>query len=86
VGTRCVGKIDHRAKLTEEPFSFRRTKAGDIFISWNGKTVTTLKGKTAATFLAKIDGVNNQDAQLLMAKATGHFKHGTERSSKPKRG
>jgi hypothetical protein len=78
-----VGQIDQRGKLAEEPFSYRRTKAGDVFISWNGESVTTLKGKAAATFLAKIADLDDEKAQLLMAKATGHFKHGNERSSRP---
>ena len=81
-----MGQIDQRGKLAEEPFSFRQTKAGDVFISWNGKTVTTLKGKAATTFLTKIANLDYENAQLLMAKATGHFKHGNERSAKPQRG
>jgi len=81
-----VGQIDRRWRLAEEPFSFRRTKAGDVFISWDGKTVTTLKGKLAAAFLVKIADLDDEKAQLLMAKATGHFKHGNERSAKRARG
>ena len=81
-----MGQIDQRGKLAEEPFSFRQTKAGDVFISWNGKTVTTLKGKAATDFLTKIADLDAEKAQLLMAKATGHFKHGTERPSGPDRG
>ena len=77
-----MSQIDRRGKLAEEPFSFRQTKAGDVFISWNGKTVTTLKGKAALAFLAKIAGLDDEKAQLLMAKATGHFKHGNERPAK----
>lgn len=81
-----MGQIDQRGRLAVEPFSYSRTKAGDVFISWNGKSVTTLKGKAAATFLAKVADLDDPDAQLLMAKATGHFKHGNERPAKPQRG
>ena len=72
-------RIDQRGRLAEEPFAFRVSKEGTVFISWHGKTVTTLKGKRADAFLTKIAGLDSQDAQLVMAKATGHFKHGTER-------
>ena len=72
-------KIDQRDRLAEEPFSFRTTRDGVVFISWRGTVVTTLKGKQATTFLARIDGADVQAAQLAMARATGHFKHGNER-------
>jgi hypothetical protein len=79
-------QIDRRGRLAEEPFEFRATKSGVVFIAWHGKTVKTLKGKAAETFLAKIADLDAGDAQLLMAKATGHFRHGTERPSGPNRG
>jgi hypothetical protein len=78
--------VGQRAKLAEEPVAYRATKGGVVFISWNGKTVTTLKGKPSETFLTRIADANAGDAQLLMAKATGHFKHGTEPPSGPDRG
>ena len=81
-----MAQIDKRGRLDDEPFDFRATKSGVVFISWHGKTVTTLKGKHAETFLARIVGLDASAAQLLMAKATGHFKHGTERPSGPCRG
>jgi hypothetical protein len=74
--------VDRRAVLEGEPFSYRATKSGTVLISWNGKTVTTLKGKPAEAFLAKVEGADTHAAQLVMAKATGHFKHGNERSSR----
>ena len=53
-----------------------------MFISWHGKPVTTLSGEKARRFLADMDGAGRQEAQLIMAKATGHFKHGNEKMSK----
>lgn len=67
-------------KFTEElPFSFQATKNGKVLISWNGKLVTTLVDKDALKFLTRIDEADDQDAQLIMAKATGNFKRGNER-------
>ncbi|MCB0129909.1 MAG: hypothetical protein KDD78_03640 [Caldilineaceae bacterium] len=71
--------IDQRNQLADEPFSYRTTKAGTVFISWQGKQVTVLQGKAAATFLARINGLEGQAAQLIMAKVTGNFKRGNER-------
>ena len=63
----------------DETFSYRETKGGKVFIYWNGKQVTTLKGQPAQKFLARIEGLDHQEAQLAMAKVTGNFKRGNER-------
>lgn len=68
--------------LSDESFSYRATKSGLVQISYQGKTVTTLSGQNASRFLARVSSADSQSAQLAMAKATGHFKHGTERVSK----
>ena len=67
--------------MDEQVFSYRATKDGKVFISWNGKQVTTLKGPKADAFLESIDGADDETAQLLMARVTGNFKRGNERSS-----
>ena len=45
----------------------------------HNKQVMILKGKQAQKFLSKIDGLDGKEAQLVMAKITGNFKHGNER-------
>ncbi|MGB1249908.1 MAG: hypothetical protein ACPG8W_04695 [Candidatus Promineifilaceae bacterium] len=72
-------QIDKRGRLEAEPFDYRTTKNGSVFITFHQKVVTTLKGKSAEKFLKRIDSASAQQAQLIMAKATGHFKHGNER-------
>jgi hypothetical protein len=62
-----------------EVFSYQQTKDGKVFISWQGRTVTTLAGNRAATFMARADGLDSEGLQQLMARATGNFKHGNER-------
>ena len=74
-------EIDRRGKLAEGIFSYRVVKSGTVFISWQGKTVTTLSGKAAERFLSRIDGAGDFEAQLEMARVTGNFKHGNERHS-----
>ena len=72
-----------KPSLGDKPFSYRATQNGRILISYRGRLVTTLAGKTASRFAATIESADSSAAQLAMAKATGHFKHGNERRSKP---
>ena len=75
-----MGKsTDKRGRLKEEVFTYRITKDQTVFLSWHGKQVVTLSGRRAVEFIAKIAGKDGREAQLLMAKVTGHFKHGNER-------
>ncbi len=73
-----MNEIDRRGKLEEEPFSFQATKDGKVFIHWHGKLITTLRGPAAEKFLLSIQDADNQQTQLVMARVTGHFKHGNE--------
>ena len=75
---KAARSIDRRGKLKEDPFSYRVTKDQKIFISWHGRQVTVLSGKRAADFIGDIMDADDDSAQLLMARATGHFKHGNE--------
>lgn len=68
--------------IAETPFSYRSTKNGLVQIAYKGRVVTTLSGAEAAKFFSRIASGDSDAAQLIMAKATGHFKHGNERMSK----
>ena len=74
-----MGAIDKRGILDEEIFTYRVTKDNKVFIAYEGKQVTTLSGKNAETFIAKIQGAEDKAAQLIMAKVTGNFKRGNEK-------
>lgn len=74
--------IDKRGKLDDEVFTYKITKDKKVFISWHGKQVTTLSGSKAEDFIVEIEDAEGKEIQLIMAKATGHFKHGNERMSK----
>ncbi len=71
---------DQRNKLDEEPFDYRVSKDGKVFITWHGKQVLILKDQSARKFLSTIDGLTGKAAQLVLAKITGNFKHGNERA------
>ena len=67
--------------LGDEPFEYRATKDGRVRITFRGRVVTTLAGPAAERFLARAQaaGAEEEALQQLMARATGHFKHGNER-------
>ena len=60
-------------------FDYRTTKDGKVFISYESRDVTTLRGGDAIRFLDRIRAAGHDEAQLAMAKATGNFKRGNER-------
>ena len=67
-----------RGGLDDAPFAYR-TGGGQVFVSWRGRQVTVLKGKSAADFLARAEGLDEAGRQKLMARVTGNFKRGNER-------
>lgn len=71
--------VDARDRFKDEVFTWRATKQGTVFISWQGRIVTTLAGDKARAFLAKVEGLDRRGEQLLLARLTGQFKHGNER-------
>ena len=76
--------IDKRGVLDSEVFTYRATKDGKVFISYEGKQVTILSGSKAADFISDITDADHKESQLIMAKATGNFKRGNERLAKSK--
>ena len=64
--------------LGSNPYTWQERK-GEIRISWKGKIVTILRKESAMKFLERISQASDRDAQLIMAKATGNFKRGSER-------
>jgi hypothetical protein len=61
-------------------FFYRATKDGRVLISRDGREVATLKGAQAEKFRDAAERGDAATAQLLMARATGNYKRGNERS------
>ena len=74
--------VDKRKLLDEEPFSYRINKDKKVFIYWNNKEIVILGSKKSEEFLSKIQNATIKEAQLIMAKATGNFKHGNEKDNR----
>lgn len=60
-------------------FSYRTSKAGDVFVAHRGRDVTTLRGRAASRFLSRIARMDDAGTQGEMARVTGNFKRGNER-------
>lgn len=71
--------IDKRNILDGEPFSYKILKDNKVFVYWKGKQVIILKGEESKHFLSRIQNADMKEAQLIMAKITGNFKHGNEK-------
>jgi len=66
-------------ELQDLPFSYRKGREEKVFIFWCGRSVRTLKGKKAMSFLERVSKLNDAEQQLVMAKITGNFKRGNEK-------
>ena len=62
-------------------FAWRPGKDGAVTIVRNGRMVTVLRGAAAGDFLAEVQGAAPGAAQQLMARATGNYKRGNERTA-----
>jgi hypothetical protein len=76
---------DVRNRFEIDVFTHRITKDGKVLISSDGRLVTTLVGKNAQKLILKLESADRREVQHLLARATGHFKHGNERVSSPKK-
>ncbi|MFF2010399.1 hypothetical protein ACFVWY_15180 [Streptomyces sp. NPDC058195] len=63
------------------PSGFLYEQHGDasVTLTHHGRSAGTLRGDRAARFLAEVE---SGDAQLVMARWTGAYKHGNERAAR----
>ena len=74
-----MGNLDQRDKLKENPFDYQMTKANKMMIFFENRMIMTVSEKKAIKLHAKLEVADEFNQQLILAKATGHFKHGNER-------
>lgn len=67
--------------MSELGFSYRTLKNKDVEILHHGRLVSTLRGHEAKEFLSEVASGTEHDAQQLMARVTGNYKHGNERQA-----
>ncbi len=74
-----MSKIDQRGLLERDPFGYRISKDGAVFLEFEGRVVKTLAGPTAKKFVARVAVLEGLELPLVLAKLTGNFKRGNER-------
>jgi hypothetical protein len=62
-------------------FTYRRMKNGDVQVTHHGRLASTLRGRDAIDFLAEMHGADTDAQQQAMARLTGNYKRGNERSA-----
>jgi hypothetical protein len=67
---------------TDLGFTFTENKSGGVQIFHRGRPAATLRGSLARDFVAEVAGCGESDRQQLMARVTGNFKRGNERTAK----
>ena len=63
-------------------FAFVKRQNGDVEITHQGRIASTLRGDAARSFLCKAEGAPHGTVQQLMARITGNYKRGNERTAK----
>ena len=65
-------------------FTYLAVKNGTVFIRRHGQVASELRGAKAEAFLKKIGAASSSQAQQIMARVTGNYKRGNERSARAK--
>jgi hypothetical protein len=70
---------DGRVPGTPEGFAYDVRRDGEVVITHHGRRATVLRGSRAAEFLAEVVA---GDEQQLMARWTGNYQRGNERTAR----
>lgn len=75
--------------LTEDPFDWRTTKDGRVLVGRGGRQVSVIAGDQARRLCAGLEAAlargDEEAAQQLLARVTGNYKRGNERSPRRRR-
>jgi hypothetical protein len=70
----------HHAKMpAPEGFDYAVRADGSVVITHHGRVATTVRGARSALFLAEVEA---GDAQAVMARWTGNYRRGNERTAR----
>jgi hypothetical protein len=65
--------------LAADPFAWRVTPEGKVFVSRGGRQIVVVGGTKGARLAAQLESASETAAQQLLARATGNYRHGNER-------
>jgi hypothetical protein len=69
-------------KNKPEGFRYTSNKDGNVTIFHHGKLAANMKGNKAARFLIEVALADEDTLQMRMAKLTGNYKRGNEKTGK----
>ena len=74
---------DRRDRLTADPFTHRATRAGTVRVSRGGRVVTPVGDARAERLLRALEAADGDEDEIqqLLARATGNYRRGNERST-----
>ena len=61
-------------------FTFETRRNGDVVVHHDRRLAATLRGAAAERLLAKLDGADDPTVQHHLARATGNYRRGNERT------
>ena len=67
------------AEASNLGFTYRVRKNGEVEVFHRGRLAATLRGNDAEDFKQEAGHEAREEAQQLMARVTGNYKHGNER-------
>ncbi len=61
-------------------FTWSARKNGELAISRDGRVVTVVRGRAAERLIERLGTALDDEAQHVMARATGNYRRGNERT------
>ncbi len=71
--------MQKQTEPSELGFTYRLRKNGEVEIFHRNRLASTLRGNDAEDFRQEAGDERSAEAQQLMARITGNYKHGNER-------
>ena len=68
-----------------ELFSFAVTKDGIVRVFWQGRCVTTVRGRRGVELGQALGVAGEEEVQHLLRRVTGNFKRGNERAKRSRK-
>jgi hypothetical protein len=65
--------------LAADPYDWQVTAAGAVRVFRGGRLVATVGGPQAVRLASRLHRAGEAEVQQLLARATGHYRHGNER-------
>lgn len=72
--TRSGGRPTGDEALAADPFSWRVSGDGTVWISRRGRQIVVVAGARAARLALQLEDASEEAAQQLLARATGNYK------------